>query len=319
MEQQIQTLGQIRRYDPTHTTVLRNAFVKDATSRFRHLRVAVRAGVDQNDCFGLREVTLFQVDPPAYRAFAFPRSADKVSAFMEWIERQIELGILEVGTIQQTGRAVESAWLNKYIFSSYKRGVLRARQEMRAAGYDVPPIEQTGGIEISLSTPFHMDRLGLLYTRVFNELKGITDAMSQQISRVLTQGIADGDNPLLLAKKIVAVIDGKGAGDLGVVDSLGRYIPAQRRAEMLARTEIIRAHHHATVQEYMNWRVEGVVIKAEWMTAGDNKVCEQCAALEGNVYTLEQILPLIPRHPMCRCVALPWKQEWVTGELTGRL
>jgi len=136
--------------------------------------------------------------------------------------------------------------------------------------------------------------------------------MDQLISRILAQGIADGDNPRLLARKLVAVIDGTGAGELGITDSLGRFIPAARRAEILARTEIIRAHHQAMIQEYMNWGVEGVTILAEWKTAGDHRVCERCEAHEGETFTLEVAMNMIPLHPQCRCLALPYRKEWET-------
>jgi hypothetical protein len=78
-----------------------------------------------------------------------------------------------------------------------------------------------------------------LFTRVFSDLKGITSAMDAQISRVLAQGIADGDGPALLARKLVATINGTKMGDLALTDTLGRFIPATRRAMILARTEII--------------------------------------------------------------------------------
>jgi SPP1 gp7 family putative phage head morphogenesis protein len=154
-----------------------------------------------------------------------------------------------------------------------------------------------------MSGPFHADRVGLLYTRTFNGLKGITDAMDNQISQVLAQGLADGDNPRLLAKKLTSTISGP-FGDLGITDTLGRFIPAERRAQTLARTEVIRAHHQATIQEYKNWAAERVKVKAEWVTAGYN-VCPECAALEGQVFKLTEIENMIPVHPNCRCVAIP--------------
>jgi very-short-patch-repair endonuclease len=98
---------------------------------------------------------------------------------------------------------------------------------------------------------------------------------------------------------MVAAINGKGMGDLGLVDSLGRFIPARRRAEILARTEIIRAHHYANVNEYKTWGAFGVSVVAEFRTAGDDRVCEECAALEGKIFTLDEILPMIPIHPQC--------------------
>jgi len=132
--------------------------------------------------------------------------------------------------------------------------------------------------------------------------------MDTQISRVLSQGLIDGDGPRLLARKLVATIDGTGMGELGITDTLGRYIPAKRRAEMIARTEVIRAHHLATIQEYRNWAVEGVRVKAEWKTAGltDARTCDECKELEGHVFSLDEIEKMIPKHPNCRCVALPY-------------
>jgi len=304
----------INTYDPTRTTVLRNMFVRDVRRRFDELTTVIRRAVDEEDCFGLRPGTVrtFQLTSPGAGQFAFPRSADKVEAFIRWLEIQQERGWLEVRTIEQVGVGIEGAWTNRYVFDSYKRGVIRARYELKKAGFSVPDIDATGGIIISMSTPFHIDRLGLLYSRVFSELKGITAIMDQQISRILAQGIADGDNPRLLARKLVSVINGTGMGELGITDTLGRFIPARRRAEILARTEIIRAHHQATIQEYRNWALEGVYVQAEWVTAGDDRVCKKCEEKtkdsNGNniIYTLDEIEPMIPLHPQCRCVALPY-------------
>jgi len=317
METVIHTHSDIQTYlrrDPTRTTILRNGFAREMRKRFRELAVVIRKAIIEEDCFGL-SAGFYQMIPPGRQAFVFPRSADKVNAFMEWLKVQTDRGILEVGEFQQVGVGIESAWTNKYIQDSYKRGVIRARYELKKAGFDVPTIDQTGGIEISMSTPFHMDRVGLLYSRVFSGLKGITTAMDTQISRILAQGIADGDNPRLLARKLVSAINGTGMGDLALTDTLGRFVPAARRAEMLARTEIIRAHHNATIQEYRNWGVEGVKVKAEFVTAGDDRVCDRCGALEREVFTLDRIEGMIPLHPQCRCLALPFKQSSITKRL----
>jgi len=304
----------VSRYDPTRTTHLRNAFVRDLNKRFRALRGIIRRAIIEQDCFGMLDkefkvVTLAAPDfsLPGRKAFAFPRSEEKVNAFMNWLQGQEAKGILEVGTMQQIGTPIETAWTNKYIKDSYQRGVIRARMEMKGAGYKVPPLSETGGISASMSTPFHMDRVGVLYTRVFQELKGITSQMDTQISRVLSQGIADGKNPRELAKLLTRTISGP-VGDLGITDTLGRFIPAERRARTLARTEIIRAHHQGNIQEMKNWAVEGVKVRAEWVTAGYN-VCPECAALEGKVFSLDEIQNMIPYHPNCRCVAIPVKKE----------
>jgi len=299
---------QINRGDPTRTTVLRNAFAQQMRNRFNNIARGVMFAVDDLDVFGLRDTFLTQqVTPPGFRAFDFQSSSDQIEAFMRWLQQQENNEILELSTFNRIGSSVEGAWTNIYIADAYKRGIIRARHELRKAGFDVPSLESTGGIDISFSSPFHADRAALLFTRTFEGLKGITAQMDTQISRVLAQGMMDGDGPALLARKLVATINGTGMGDLGITDTLGRFIPARRRAEMLARTEIIRAHHQGMMQEYKNWRVEGVRVLIEWSTAGDNRVCAICEGFEGQTFTLEEINSLIPAHISCRCVGIPVK------------
>ncbi len=310
--------------DPTRTTSLRNAFAREMTRRFRRLRGLILKTIVVNDVFGLRNPFPFvTLQSPGRRAFAFPRSADKVSAFMEWLRVQIQNDILQVTQMRQVGQSVESAWTNFYIQDSYRRGVIRARYQLTVGGFNVPPLSETGGIAASMASAFHVDRVGLLFTRTFNELRGITNAMDQQISRLLAQGIADGLHPNILARMLNHSISGKGS-TLGLPISYinpktGRQVnyimPAERRAQILARTEIIRAHSEATLQEFDNWGIEGVSVKAEWITAGDDRVCAQCADLEGSVFTLEQARGMLPLHAQCRCAWLPWKEELIQPRL----
>jgi SPP1 gp7 family putative phage head morphogenesis protein len=289
--------------------------------RFNDLIAVIRKAIVEDDVFGLLPEVYVELSSPGKNAFDFPRTADKLNAFMKWLRGEVEKGILETSTFQRIGSSVEPAWTNLYIQDSYKRGVLRARTELRKAGYSVPPTSEVfGGIDAIMGTPFHIDRVGLLYTRVFSDLQGITTNMDTQISRILGQGLVDGDHPRLLARKIVATIDGVGAQKLGITDSLGRFIPAKRRAAMLARTEVIRAHHAANIQEYRNWGATGVEVIAEFITAGDDRVCTECAGYHGNKYTLEVAEHLIPVHPNCRCIVIPIeKRDVATGDIITQL
>jgi SPP1 gp7 family putative phage head morphogenesis protein len=306
----IATFAKTNRFDPTRTTSLRNAFAREMRRRFTELVMVIRKAVVDQDCFGLLHPNLhaFQMTVPPVGGFAFRLSADKIEAFEIWLQEQINKGILSVGQLQQIGIGYVEPWTNRYVFDSYKRGVIRARYEMIKAGINVPPLDATGGIMAAMSAPFHLDRVGLIYARVYSDLKGITSVMDTHISRILAQGIADGDGPALLARKMVSAINGNKVGELSLTDTLGRFIPARRRAEILARTEVIRAHHVAMIQEYRNWAVHGVIVQAEWMTAGDNRVCDKCAKLQGRIYPLDEIEGLIPLHPMCRCIALPFEE-----------
>jgi len=309
----------LNRYDPTRTASISNAFVHDLDRRFVDLCKLIRQAIVDQDCFGLvkqEQITTYAVSSggrkdmglPGPKAFQFMTSQDKVTAFMDWIKEQSDKGILQVRQVRQLGEAANQAWTDKYIEDTYKRGVIRARYEMKKAGFPIPSLEKTGGIQASMNLPMHMDRVGLLYTRTFQELKGVTASMDSQLSRILAQGMADGDGPRDMARKLVNTIQGP-TGELGITDKLGRFIPAKRRAEIIARTEVIRAHHAATIQEYRNYAVAGVRVQAEFATAGDGRVCPKCASLQGKIYTLDEIENLIPVHPQCRCIALPTMPE----------
>jgi hypothetical protein len=43
----------------------------------------------------------------------------------------------------------------------------------------------------------------------------------------------------------------------------------------------------------------------EWSTAGDGRVCEMCAPLNGIVLTTKEARGLLPRHDECRCCWTP--------------
>ena len=301
--------------DPTRTTTLRMAFEKQMDKRFNKFVSIIKKAIVEDDIFDLYEPrTNIITMSPGKKAFAFSTSTQKVESFMDWLRELEEQEILQVGRFQQVGNSVNGAWTNMYIQDSYKRGITRARYEMKQAGFDVPTLDASGGIHAVMGTPFHMDRVGLLYTRTYNELKNITEAMNGQISRVLSEGMMEGDNSIKIANKLNNVITGSG-DTLAMTDTLGRFVPAKRRAKILARTEIIRAHHKATIQEYRNWGVEGVEVDAEWSTAGDDRVCPICEKLSkggkngDGVYTLDEIEGMIPVHPQCRCSTIPKKVE----------
>lgn len=292
--------------DPSRTTSLRNAFARQMLKRFRTLQALIVKAIVDEDVLGLLPESATAVtilaQTPGRRRFNFPRPADKIAAFMEWLDRAIRDEILQVSQIEQVGRSVGGAWTNLYVQAAYKRGVTKARQQLSQIA---PSLATTGGIDAVLASSVHVDTLGLLYTRTFNELKGITDTMSQRIARILAQGLANGSSAKAIARSISASMSQMGAS-LATTDILGRAIPASARAEMLARTEIIRAHAEAQLQEFKNWGIAGVSVKAELITAGDHRVCQVCQRLSRTVYTIEEARDIIPLHPRCRCIWLPF-------------
>lgn len=263
-----------KRRDPTQTGPLRKRFEADAARRYKRVRAAIIEKVVKQNAFGLQ----------TNRAqFEFTRTDDKVAAFMAWLEEQEAANGLSVRAGRTVRNSAATAWTATYVESAYQRGLQSAASRLRGAGATV----SNRWVEAAFRRPIHADRLGIAYTRTFSELKGITDAMDQQISRVLAEGLSRGAGPLDIARGIVDRVD-----KVGVT-----------RARMLARTEVINAHAEASLNAYQEAGLSGVQVEAEWLTAAD--ACPLCVELSENTYTLEQARGKIPAHPNCRCAFAP--------------
>lgn len=190
--------------------------------------------------------------------------------------------------------------MNTYIRSSYQKGMESARSKLISAGAPLLPFdEQLGGLVAAFNRPFHANRVALIYTRAFNELKGITAAMDQQISRVLAQGLVEGIGVGEMARRINNRVDKVGIS----------------RARTLARTEIVRTFNEAAIAE--NTAASAVVgepVLNEWVTALDERVRSSHRPRHGKVFTEEQALFLIG-EPNCRCTLVPYIES-VSGDLT---
>src|SRR5512133_3165672 len=102
---ELDTYALSKRYDPTQTTVLRNAFSRNMKRRFDELKKVIATAVVGEDCFGLNEskVSTLELVPPGNKAFSFLRDPEKINAFMRWLKLQEDRGILVTGTFNQLG------------------------------------------------------------------------------------------------------------------------------------------------------------------------------------------------------------------------
>lgn len=122
-------------------------------------------------------------------------------------------------------------WLLKaYVVPAYQQatGQAVANLSIQSQAYAAarPSLES-----VLLSQPYQ-NRLGYVRARVFEDMQGLTAYAKDNLGRALMQGMADGKNPLDIAKDITA--------RTGVVDS---------RARMIARTEVNTAFRRARMDE----------------------------------------------------------------------
>lgn len=155
-------------------------------------------------------------------------------------------------------------------------------------------------------TPGGIDNLA---TKVFQIVD--TDALDFLTQYNLTlagdihRELSDGIKRTLLS----GIATGKGAGD--IVRDLGEVIvdkesfrqagtkvfsKAQYRMEMIARTEVLRAHNMGRLKFHERVGVQ----RLEWLAMDDERMCPICGGLDSKTFPIDKF-PQQPAHPHCRC------------------
>jgi SPP1 gp7 family putative phage head morphogenesis protein len=135
-------------------------------------------------------------------------------------------------------------------------------------------------------TPLDWESLILLQDINFNRIKDCTDNMRNAITYSCSKGVLEGWGANKIAYEIKNNVDGN--PNMGIT-----------RCKMIARTEIINAYN----QGKMNMYKQAGLTQYEWLTALDERTCEECTDLDGKVFNIGngQIPPI---HPNCRCTTL---------------
>ncbi len=169
----------------------------------------------------------------------------------------------------------------------------------------------------SASLPFYADLkpsgIDKLATKVFTIVDtNALDFMTQYnltLAGDVNRELADGIKRDIMQ----GIIEGKGTDE--IVRDLGRVViykdsfkqagtkvfsKAQYRMEMIARTEVLRAHNMGRIKFHQHVGIK----QLEWMTMGDERTCPVCGPLNGKTFPIDKF-PGQPAHPFCRCSNLP--------------
>lgn len=231
---------------------------------------------------GLPVLSLTNAD----QAWRFSADDEKLKAFQEWLKKQLIISIL--------GKDEEELW-KRYVEEGYRKGAGRAFDDAKRAG--AVPADQSeffAGqrdqfLRSSFGNAVAVNKVKLLVSRSFTDLRNVTEAMATQMTRSLADGLVQGMSPREIGRKMAADID-----DIG-----------KARATTIARTEIIRAHAEGQLDALQRMGVEEVGVSIEWSTTGDGKVCPLCVPLQGVILKTTEAHGMIPRHPNCRCAWIP--------------
>jgi len=202
--------------DPTRTSMIRRHFVSEMQRRFNALARAVRKLVVTEDAFGLRISPMMILQEN--QAWRFATDSGKIDAYKKWLQKEVDSKILNVSG---TG----DPWTSTYVESGYKKGVQRAYTDVNKK-FDFYSDTRQQFLQDAFNSPEMLSKVRLLQTRAFEELKGVTAAMSQQMGRILSDGLIKGEGPAKIARALT--------------DNIKKI--TRTRANVIARTEIIHAH-----------------------------------------------------------------------------
>lgn len=116
-------------------------------------------------------------------------------------------------------------------------------------------------------------------------IKSVSDRIKKDVSFQVQQSILNNEGIEPLVKRLREIQE-----------------ISDHNLERIARTETIRTLAVSTINGYEQ---SGIVEKVSFLTAEDERVCNICMGLDGQVFELSESITKIPAHVQCRCSWAP--------------
>lgn len=232
-----------------------------------------------------------QRDPSRLKATEKRRASEAVkdlnTALQSVVERVAYGNITDPKQLQEVVdeelERYESLASNKHdawLMDTVRRSILFSEQLLKTAGVKaVAAGLGPRGIPQKLSDA--------LVINVHNQIGSLTASVKAKVSAALIEGVEAGEGARPLAKR--------------VSEATGME---RSRAELIARTETMRAYNEVSQDQFERYGVE----KVEWLAAMDERTCPVCGKHHGREFPINDH-PEIPAHPNCRCILLPVIEE----------
>lgn len=151
-------------------------------------------------------------------------------------------------------------------------------------------------LDIDLDSSYlnSIERNALQYVQQnnFDSILNLSNDLKQNIRKTLYDGISKNKSVEEIANDLMKL----------PLEKLpeSKFSLAQR-AEMIAKTEYMRAYNKGALQTYKEVGITHVKI----VNNGTN-ICDYCIGLaHSGIYTIEEAMDLIPAHPRCKCTYEP--------------
>lgn len=160
---------------------------------------------------------------------------------------------------------------------------------------------------LSRSTEFGLDLAGQLSKSVKDSQVGVTVPVEAVVAAARTaRGYLErhGATFSTAAAEVLSQGVAEGRPTKEMTEDLQRRLKVTKsRAEVIVRTESLRAHNEAANAYYTQNGIDLVMYYA----TTDDRSCPYCTAHAGNVFKRGAIT--VPRHPRCRCYLAPYSDS----------
>ena len=281
----------ILRVDPQHLTLQRRQLLGAIRSRFVTMQRDMWEIVVTRDMFGLRDVKPLSLNTQ-WKHLSLDQQQTN---FSQWLQHEFNATLLQTDAHGNT-------WIKPYVERAYERGIARTFEDTHRVKRSIRPnlyeMQKLQFVRMALANPAGRGKEKVVVQRAFDQLKGVTDDIAKNASRVVTVALTRRVQPKVLAHELVNVFKGirpQLPHRKSIVTNKRRGTDA--RSAAITNTELSFAHSEGQLDAMEALGLEDVEILAEWVTA-DNP-CDECEQYEGQVFSLEVAHGVIPLHPHC--------------------
>ena len=297
--------------DPTNSADQRQQFRGRFQSRWETVEERVRMLIQGDRHY----------KPGASRRMDAPSA--QIADFREWLETTLDDVLVESAPHRGIRRGRH--WTSPFTKGLYVHGIRQADAALRRVGWDFRAPDPNSAIYYEP----HEDRLAQQYVETYQD---VVDA-ARAAERDATRAYRDAVNRTASVSETIDDVTDR-------LDKVGRY-----RTDLVAESKAVLTINEAALTRYEQVGAEevGVEIESvpkdedplshacthatvealqftdrtqpapgeegfqEWDTAGDLRVCDECASLGGSVYDIKEIrrgnapMPVRDTHPNCRC------------------
>ena len=240
--------------DPTGVDALERKAIRDLRSR---VTKASKAYIKILDQLPVQKVTINRT------AYVYQLDATILSILLEQAGQEVDALFLSGG--------MQNVWFfEAYVSAAYRRGVAQERANLAQQSPSYAAGRQSAA-QLMRTEPY-IRRMALLAAREFEEMKGLSNGIKADMTRILTDGIGRGQNPHTVAKAL--------SDQTGI---------SRSRADRIARSEIPTALRRARLDEADEAEeAYGLTFMQMHQSALSPTTRRSHAIRHGNLYTSEQ-------------------------------